>query len=110
MRARWRDNAPARGHSVGRRFALAASQRVRSGLARAATSAQHSEFFADGGTQRAAAASYQALLSLFPLAVVTGTVFGLIVDDHVARARVIGVVLDQLPLPEGRGRTDLRRC
>jgi deazaflavin-dependent oxidoreductase (nitroreductase family) len=98
-------------HANGRRVAAAVSERVRRGLGRTATLGERSisEFFADGCPQRAAAVSYYALLSLFPLAIVTVAAFGLVVDDHVARSRVIGFVLDQLPLREGRGRTDLQR-
>jgi deazaflavin-dependent oxidoreductase (nitroreductase family) len=105
-----RQRAGAR-HSEGRRVAAAASERVRRGLRHAATLGERSisEFFADGCPQRAAAISYYALLSLFPLAIVTVAAFGIVVDDHVARSRVINFVLDQLPLREGRGRTELQR-
>ena len=65
------------------------------------------EFFEDGCPQRAAAISYYSLLSLFPLAIVLVAVFGLVVDDDAARRRVIGFVLDNVPLREDRGRADL---
>ncbi len=94
-----------------RQRGAAATELIRRGLGHAATLAERSlsEFFADGCLQRAAAVSYYALLSLFPLAIVTVAAFGLVVDDQIARARVIGFVLDQLPLREGRGRTELQQ-
>lgn len=65
------------------------------------------EFFDDGCPQRAAAISYYSLLSLFPLAIVLVAIFGIVVDDDAARRRVIGFVLDNVPLREDRGRADL---
>jgi membrane protein len=65
------------------------------------------EFFEDGCPQRAAAISYYALLSLFPLAIVLVAGFGLVVDDEAARRRVIEFVLDNVPLREDRGESDL---
>jgi membrane protein len=84
---------------------------ARRGLRRAGALAERgtSEFFADGCPQRAAAISYYAMLSLFPLAILTVAAFGLVVDDEVARARVIGFLLDQLPLRQGQGRLELQR-
>jgi membrane protein len=103
--------ARAGGGRSNRPRAAAAADRIRRGLGHAAMLGERSisEFFADGCPQRAAAVSYYALLSLFPLAIVTVAAFGLVVDDEVARSRVIGFVLDQLPLREGRGRTELQR-
>jgi membrane protein len=84
---------------------------ARRGLRRAGALAERGarEFFADGCPQRAAAISYYAMLSLFPLAILTVAAFGLVVDDEVARARVIGFLLDQLPLRQGQGRLELQR-
>lgn len=64
-------------------------------------------FFADNGPQYAAALSYYGLFSLFPLAILTVTAFGLIVDDQAARTQVIDFVLDNVPLREDAGRQDL---
>lgn len=65
------------------------------------------EFFEDGCPQRAAAISYYALFSLFPLAILAVAGLGLVVDDAAARERVIQTVLDQLPLQEGEGRREI---
>jgi membrane protein len=67
------------------------------------------EFFADDCPQRAAAISYYALFSLFPVAILLVGILGLIVRDDHARDQVIGFVLDQLPLREHAGRDDLQR-
>lgn len=64
-------------------------------------------FFRDNGPQYAAALSYYGLFSLFPLAILTVTVFGLIVDDEAARTQVIDFVLENVPLREDAGRSDL---
>lgn len=61
------------------------------------------EFFDDGCPQRAAAISYYALFSLFPLAIVLVAIFGLVVNDGHARGQVIGFLLDQLPLRQEAG-------
>lgn len=65
------------------------------------------EFFDDGCPQRAAAISYYAVLSLFPLAILAVAAFGLLFDDHGVRQRIIGFLVDNLPLREGEGRTRL---
>jgi membrane protein len=65
------------------------------------------DFFRDGCSQRAAAISFYALFSLFPLAMLAATVMGLIVSDAEARNRVVDFVLDNLPLSESRARHDL---
>jgi membrane protein len=65
------------------------------------------EYFADGCSQRAAAISFYALFSLFPLAILTVSVMGLVINDAVARDRVVNFVLDNLPLNESRARHDL---
>ena len=64
-------------------------------------------FFDDGSPQSAAAISYYALFSLFPLAILLVVGFGLVVDDDAARARVIDFVLENVPLREDRGRAEL---
>ncbi len=66
-----------------------------------------SEFFDDHCPQRAAAISYYALLSLFPLAILLAATFGLVVDDGAARMRVIAFVLDNVPLREDAGAKQL---
>lgn len=65
------------------------------------------EFFDDHCLQRAAAISYYALLSLFPLAILLAATFGLVVDDDAARMRVIEFVLDNVPLREDAGAKQL---
>jgi membrane protein len=65
------------------------------------------DYFRDGCSQRAAAISFYALFSLFPLAMLAATVMGLIVSDSEARNRVVDFVLDNLPLNESRARHDL---
>jgi len=64
-------------------------------------------FFNHRDTQIAAAISYYALLSIFPLAIVMVAVFGIVVDDQAARQRVIDFLLRNLPLDEQAGRRDL---
>ena len=64
-------------------------------------------FFNHRDTQIAAAISYYALLSIFPLAIVMVAVFGIVVDDQAARQRVIDFLLRNLPLDEQAGRHDL---
>jgi membrane protein len=82
--------------------------RVRGALRRPTTLLRRavSEFFADGCTQRAAAISYFTLFSLFPLAILSVAVVGLVVDDDAARGRVITLVLDAVPLGAGRRELD----
>lgn len=65
------------------------------------------EFFEDGCPQRAAAISYYALLSLFPMAILTVAGIGLFLDDQRARDRVVETVLEQLPLREDAGAADI---
>jgi membrane protein len=65
------------------------------------------EFFADGCPQRAAAVSYYALLSLFPLVILVVGALGLVLDSAAARDQVIDFVLDRAPLREQAGRRDL---
>ena len=65
------------------------------------------DFFRDGMPQRAAAISFYALFSIFPLAILCVAVLGLVVNDDQARTRVIGFLLDNLPLTEDGGRRQL---
>src|SRR3954447_1240449 len=65
------------------------------------------DYFRDGCSQRAAAISFYALFSLFPLAMLAATVMGLIVSDAEARTRVVDFVLNNLPLSQSRARHDL---
>lgn len=67
------------------------------------------DFFVDGCPQRAAAISFYALFSIFPLAILSVAVLGLVVNDDQARTRVIGFLLDNLPLTEEGGRRQLQR-
>ncbi|HEU4974836.1 MAG TPA: YihY/virulence factor BrkB family protein [Baekduia sp.] len=67
------------------------------------------EFFDDGCLQRSAAISFYAFLSLFPLAILTVAVFGVVVSDDDARSRVIDAILSVVPLREDRGRRELRQ-
>jgi membrane protein len=87
----------------------AAAERVAQAARRGATLVQRSvaEFFDDGCPQRAAAISYYALFSLFPLAIVLVAVFGLVVNDEHARGRVIEFLLDELPLQQDEGKRKL---
>lgn len=64
-------------------------------------------FFEDNGPQFAAGISYYGLFSLFPLAILMVAAFGLVVDDDAARRQVIDVVLENVPLREERGRSEL---
>jgi membrane protein len=66
------------------------------------------EFFRDGCSQRAAAISFYALFSLFPLAILSVAVLGVVANDDHVRRRVISFVLDNLPLEQRQGRADLQ--
>jgi membrane protein len=65
-------------------------------------------YFADRGSQFAAAISYRALFSLIPLLTFTLTVVGVVLRDDERRARVIDAILDRLPLSSEAG-LDLER-
>jgi membrane protein len=67
------------------------------------------EYFRDGCGQRAAAISFYTLFSLFPLAILSVAVLGLVLDDAQARHRVISLVLDNLPLDQRQGRAELQK-
>lgn len=64
-------------------------------------------FFDDGAPQAAAAISYYALFSLFPLTILMVSVYGLVLDGADARERIINALLDNLPLRADGGREDL---
>jgi len=83
--------------------------RLRDAVVRVRATARRASagFFADQAPQSAAAISYYALLSLFPLAILMVTAFSLVADDAVARARVIDLVLTNVPLREEQGRREL---
>lgn len=68
-----------------------------------------SEFFDDRCPQQAAAISYYALFSIFPLTILAVVGFGLVVSDASARQQVINFLLDNLPLSSTTGRNDLDR-
>lgn len=84
--------------------------RMRSGWTTVGTVAARSlrEFFGDGCPQRAAAVSYYALLSLFPLVILAAGGLGLVLDNEAARGQVIDFVLDRAPLRPDAGRRDLQ--
>ncbi|MEA2126216.1 MAG: rane protein [Solirubrobacteraceae bacterium] len=67
-------------------------------------------FFAHGCTQRAAAISFYALFSIFPLAILSVAVLGLVKHDDAARHQVVTFLLDRLPLTETGGRRQLERA
>jgi membrane protein len=62
-----------------------------------------SNFFRDACTQRAAAISFYALFSIFPLAILCVAVVGIIANDETARNSVVNFLLDRLPLSEDKG-------
>jgi membrane protein len=64
-------------------------------------------FFRDGCTQRAAAISFYALFSIFPLAILSVAVLGLIANDDHVRTEVVNFVIDKLPITEDKGRRQL---
>lgn len=66
-----------------------------------------SGFLDDDATQSAAAISYYALFSLFPVAILLVVGFGVIVDEEAARRQVIDFVLENVPLSEDQGRRRL---
>lgn len=90
-----------------------ARARVRAGHAvgRAAKLTERSidAFFKHRCSQLAASISYYALLSLFPAAIVTAAVFGIVIGDDEARSEVVDFLFDTLPLTEDEGRRELER-
>lgn len=54
-------------------------------------------FSRQGDATYAAAVSYYALFSIFPLLIVAVSIFGLVIRDPATRDRVVDAILDQLP-------------
>ena len=65
-------------------------------------------YVADRGAQLAAAISYHALFSLFPLLIFLVSIFGLVLRDDALRADLISELLDRFPLSDAAG-VDLER-
>jgi len=88
------------------------AKRIRARLGRGAGRAwtlltKSIEAFAEHhGTQLAAGASYYALLSVFPAAIVLVAVFGIAIGDTDARTEVVDALFEALPLTDD-GRSDL---
>lgn len=59
------------------------------------------------GTQFAAALSYYGLFSIFPAGIVAAASTGFFLDDAEARAGVVDFLLEELPLSEQDGRSDI---
>lgn len=66
-------------------------------------------FFTDGMPQRAAAISFYALFSVFPLAILSVAVLGIVANDADVRRQVVDFLLDNLPLTADQGRRQLER-
>jgi membrane protein len=66
-------------------------------------------FFKHHCSQLAASISYFALLSIFPAAIVTAVIFGIVIDDNSARESVVDYLFDALPVSEDEGRSDLEQ-
>ena len=69
-----------------------------------------SGFIEHDGMQAAASISYFGLFSLFPLAILTVAVYGLLIGGEEARERVIELVLDRVPLQKSQGSQDIREA
>jgi membrane protein len=65
------------------------------------------DFFQDGMPQRAAAISFYALFSVFPLAILCVAVLGIVANDTQVRVSVVDFLLNSLPLTESGGRRQL---
>jgi membrane protein len=61
------------------------------------------DLFRDRCTQYAASIAYHVLFSLFPLAILLVSIFGLVLQDDELRQRVINEILDVLPVSESGG-------
>src|SRR3954451_6792119 len=87
------------------------ANRRRTGLAirRVAQLLEHgvTQFFTHGDTQRAAAISFYALFAVFPLAILSVAVLGIVANDTQARVQVVDFLLNNLPLTEDQGRRQL---
>lgn len=66
-------------------------------------------FFADGAPQRAAAISFYALFSVFPMAILCVAVLGIVANDTDVRRQVVNFLLDNLPLTADQGRRQLEK-
>jgi membrane protein len=64
----------------------------------------------DNCSQMAAAISYYVLFSLFPLLIFTVGVLGILLQDSALQEDVIDVVLDNIPLSQDQGRTDVTKA
>jgi membrane protein len=84
-------------------------ERGRDALRRAGELARRAvrEFFADRCPLIAAAISYYALFSLFPLTILVVSGLALVLEDANAREEVIDFVVRNLPLRPGEGRREL---
>lgn len=69
-----------------------------------------SGFIEHDGPQAAAAVSYFGLFSLFPLAILTVALYGLLIGGEEARERVIDFVLNNVPLEKIQGSREIRRA
>lgn len=67
-------------------------------------------FFRDGCTQRAAAISFFALFSIFPIAILCVAVLGIVTSDEAARREVVDFLLDRFPLTADDGRRQLENA
>jgi membrane protein len=66
------------------------------------------EFMRDDCGQLAAAISYYALFSLFPLLIFVVAMAGLFIQDRSAQEDIVNEVLKNIPLNEGEGRDSVR--
>lgn len=66
-------------------------------------------FFRHHCSQLAASISYFSLLSIFPAAIVTAVIFGIVIDDDSARDSVVDFLFENLPVSEDEGRSDLQQ-
>ncbi len=55
-------------------------------------------FVEDGCTQQSAAISYYALFSMFPLALLVAAVFGIVLRDPDLQNRVLGAIVESIPV------------
>jgi membrane protein len=96
------ESAAPRRRIVGRRASL--------GLRRTGQLIEHgvTQFFAHGDPQRAAAISFYALFSVFPLAILCVAVLGIVANDTQVRVQVVDFLLNNLPLTADQGREQLQ--
>lgn len=66
-------------------------------------------FVLDRGSQMAAAISYYALFSLFPLTLLAVSIFGIVLRDQPFQDRVLTAILDVLPIEDETTADALRR-